>query len=154
MVMMDGRRMMPHLKRQVKVCQALVFLTAIISQRHQVPGHARGMVHVHSTKLKNDCACVPCDPVGGCRRENLDSSSKRLMWNQSQKGDVILSIFYMTLRVFTFQNALFIFVGLRLVVLIAETSERQRDFVYFIDPLLCIVASRAAFAWHRLLTSR
>ena len=33
--------------------------------------------------------------------------------------------FYMTLRVFPFQNALFIFVGLRLVVLIAETFERQ-----------------------------
>ena len=48
MAMMDGRLMMPHLKRQVKVCQALVFMTAIVSQRHQVPGHARGMVHVHS----------------------------------------------------------------------------------------------------------
>ena len=31
----------------------------------------------------------------------------------------------MALRVFTFQNALFIFVALRLVVLIAETFERQ-----------------------------
>ena len=31
---------------------------------------------------------------------------------------------------------------------------KARDFVYFIDPLLCIVASRAAFSRHRLLTSR
>ena len=27
-----------------------------------------------TTELKNDCACVTCDPVGGSRRENLDSS--------------------------------------------------------------------------------
>ena len=32
----------------------------------------------------------------------------------------------MTMRVFTLQNALFIFVGLRLVVLITETFERLR----------------------------
>ena len=31
---------------------------------------------------------------------------------------------------------------------------KARDFVYFIDPLLCIVASRAAFSRHGLLTSR
>ena len=31
---------------------------------------------------------------------------------------------------------------------------KARDFAYFIDPLLCIVASRAAFSRHRLLTSR
>ena len=43
-------------------------------------------------------------------------------------GDVFLSNFYMALRVFTFQNASFIFVGLRLVVLIAETFERQGIF--------------------------
>ena len=38
---------------------------------------------VGRTELKNDCACVTFDPVrwsvGGCRRENLDSSSKFLM---------------------------------------------------------------------------
>ena len=59
------------------------------------------------------------------RRENLDLSNIIQMKNQSQKGDVILSIFYTTLRVFPFQDALFIFVELRLVVLIAETFERQ-----------------------------
>ena len=60
----------------------------------------------------------------GRRGENLDSSNKFLKSNknQSKKGDVILSIFYMALRVFTFQNALFI---LRLMVLITETFERQ-----------------------------
>ena len=31
---------------------------------------------------------------------------------------------------------------------------KARNFVYFIDPLLCIVASRAAFSRHGLLTSR
>ena len=31
---------------------------------------------------------------------------------------------------------------------------KARDFVYFIDPSLCIVASRAAFSRHGLLTSR
>ena len=31
---------------------------------------------------------------------------------------------------------------------------KARDFVYFIDLLLCIVASRAAFSRHGLLTSR
>ena len=31
---------------------------------------------------------------------------------------------------------------------------KVRDFVYFIDPLLCIVASRASFSRHGLLTSR
>ena len=31
---------------------------------------------------------------------------------------------------------------------------KARDFVYFIDPLLCIVASRAVFSRHGLLTSR
>ena len=31
---------------------------------------------------------------------------------------------------------------------------KARDFVYFIDPLLCIVASRASFSRHGLLTSR
>ena len=31
---------------------------------------------------------------------------------------------------------------------------KARDFVYFIDPLLCIVASRAAFSRHGLLPSR
>ena len=71
-----------------------------------------------------------------CRRENLDSSNKFLNQNQSQKGDVILSIFYMTLRVFTFQNALFIFVGLRLVVLITETFERQ-GILFILLTLYC-----------------
>ena len=31
---------------------------------------------------------------------------------------------------------------------------KARDFVYFIDLLLCIVASRASFSRHGLLTSR
>ena len=75
------------------------------------------------TELQNNCACVTYDPVG-LRRENLDLSSTFQMKNQSQKGDVILSIFYMTLRVFPFQDALFIFMELRLVVLIAETFEK------------------------------
>ena len=56
--------------------------------------------------------------------------------NQSQKGDGILSIFYVALRVFTFQNALFIFVGLRLVVLIAETFERQ-GILFILLTLYC-----------------
>ena len=42
----------------------------------------------------------------------------------------------MTLRVFTFQNALFIFVGLRLVVLIAETFERQ-GILFILLTLYC-----------------
>ena len=48
------------------------------------------------TELKNDCACVTYGQSAGRRRENLDSSNKFLMLNQSQKGDVILSIFYLT----------------------------------------------------------
>ena len=42
----------------------------------------------------------------------------------------------MTLRVFPFQNALFIFVGLRLVVLIAETFERQ-GILFILLTLYC-----------------
>ena len=42
----------------------------------------------------------------------------------------------MTLRVFPFQNALFILVGLRLVVLIAETFERQ-GILFILLTLYC-----------------
>ena len=45
----------------------------------------------------------------------------------------------MTMRGFTLQNALFIFVGLRLVVLIAETFERLR--ILFILSTIYIVHS-------------
>ena len=42
----------------------------------------------------------------------------------------------MTLRVFTFQNALFIFKELRLVVLVAETFERQ-GILFILLTLYC-----------------
>ena len=42
----------------------------------------------------------------------------------------------MTLRVVALQNALFIFVGLRLVVLIAETFERQ-GILFILLTLYC-----------------
>ena len=54
----------------------------------------------------------------------------------------------MTMRVFTLQNALFIFVGLRLVVLIAETFERLR-ILFILSTIIvhsyftsCIFAAR------------
>ena len=53
----------------------------------------------------------------------------------------------MTMRVFTLQNALFIFVGLRLVVLIAETFERLRILFILLTIIVhcftsCIFAAR------------
>ena len=55
----------------------------------------------------------------------------------------------MTMRVFTLQNALFIFVGLRLVVLIAETFERLR-ILFILSTIIvhscftsCIFAARS-----------
>ena len=44
--------------------------------------------------------------------------------------------FYMTLRVSTFQNAFFIFVELRFVILIAETFERQ-GILFILLTLYC-----------------
>ena len=69
------------------------------------------------------CACVIYDPVGHRRGSSAGKSrlEQHIPNEKSQKGDIILLIFYMTLRVFPFQDALYIFVELRLVVLIAET---------------------------------
>ena len=72
--------------------------------------------------MQNNCACVTYDPVG-LRRESSAGKSRAYsntfqMKNQSQKGGVFLSIFYMTLRVFPFRDTLSIFVKLCFVVLI------------------------------------
>ena len=45
----------------------------VLTKRHVCSGNEIGS---HATELKNDCACVTCDPS---RRENLDSSNKFLM---------------------------------------------------------------------------
>ena len=58
------------------------------------------------------------------RRENIDSSNIIRMKDQPWKGDIVLSIFHITLRCFRFQEASFIVEELRLAVLIAETFER------------------------------
>ena len=77
----------------------------------------------------------PLSAFGGVRRrENMDLSNTFQMKNQSQKGDVMLSIFYMPLRVFLFQDTLFIVVELRLVALSLKLS-KGKGFIYFVDPL-------------------
>ena len=55
----------------------------------------------------------------------------------TERWRYFVEFFYMALRVFTFQNALFIFVGLRLVVIIAETFERQGILFILLTLLYC-----------------
>ena len=85
---------------------------------------------LYPTELKNDCACVTYDPVSGTswRASAGKSRLKQQIPNVKSITEWLRYFvdFYMTMRVFTLQNALFIFVGLRLVVLIAETFERLR----------------------------
>ena len=64
---------------------------------------------VRATELKNDCACVTyVRSSAGPRLEQQISKCKI-----NRRKVALFFYFYMTLRVFPFQNALFICVGLR-----------------------------------------
>ena len=106
------------------------------------------------TELKNDCACVTYDPVGGSlagksRLEQQIPNVKSITERWRYFVD-----FLHDFEGFSFPKRFIYLCGIAFSCPYRWNFQKARDFVYFIDPLLCIVASRAPFLRHRLLTSR
>ena len=114
-------------------------------------------IHKSATELKNDCACVTYDSLSGSRRASAGKS--RLKQQIPNVKSITERWRYFVDFLHDFEGCCspkrFIYLrGIAFSGPYRWNFRKARDFVYFIDPLLCIVASRAAFSRHGLLTSR
>ena len=105
------------------------------------------------TELKNDCACVICDPVGSSAGKSRLKQQIPNVKSITERWPYFVD-FLPDFESFYFPKRFIYLRGIAFSGHYRWNFRKARDFVYFIDPLLCIVASRAAFSRHGLLTSR
>ena len=108
--------------------------------------HAASHITLTQTELKNDCACITYGQSAGRRLEQQISNVKSIAerWHY-------FVYFLHDFESFSFPKRFIYLRGIAFSGPYCWNFRKAREFVYFIDPLLCLVASRAAFFAARTL---